>query len=477
MWYLAGGVALGYVAMFLFTSLSRVTYPYELEWLEGSMVDHVGWILDGHPLYAQPCTAFTSSLYTPLYFYLGAAICKIVGLGFTPLRVISLLSVIGCMVVMYAMVRRESGERLGGILAAGLFAASFAACGGFFDIVRVDSFFLLLLIITAYLVRFATTRPALLLAAFLGTLAYLTKQSALLPLGGITVWAAFQGRTRLCNFVIPLIVLAVASFLWLDYLFDGWMRFYSVTIPTGHPIRPEFLLSFWTDEMARYMAVALVLTLLWIGLSFRSDKWTSIFWLLFVGGALVAACLGRAKAGGYINNFALASFALSMSGLIAAFKLRDLLQNRLQSWLPQAALIFLLLIQFSILWYDPSAFIPTAKDRAAGDQFVASLRIAHGRVLIPWHGYYARMAGKPPHAHRLATTDVCMSDQNYDYLLGVQMQQAVLRQDYDLIAYDYRASGDIVRRYQLGPTPFDNDSSFYPVVGGKLRPTYWYYPQ
>ena len=58
---------------FLFVALSRVTYPFALEWLEAGTYTHVVRVLEGKPLYAAPNYEFIAMIYTPLYFY-GAAL-------------------------------------------------------------------------------------------------------------------------------------------------------------------------------------------------------------------------------------------------------------------------------------------------------------------------------------------------------------------------------------------------------------------
>ena len=74
-----------YVVVYLVIVCSRIAYPYELEWMEGGSVDHVRRILAGQPLYIRPSLSFTPFIYTPLYFYVSAAVAKCIGIGFTPL--------------------------------------------------------------------------------------------------------------------------------------------------------------------------------------------------------------------------------------------------------------------------------------------------------------------------------------------------------------------------------------------------------
>src|ERR1700680_2480458 len=71
--------SVGYVATYVVLVCCRLRYPFELEWLEGLSVDHVRTILAGKPLYARPSLGFTPLTYAPAYFYLGAALSRIIG--------------------------------------------------------------------------------------------------------------------------------------------------------------------------------------------------------------------------------------------------------------------------------------------------------------------------------------------------------------------------------------------------------------
>src|SRR5262249_1756023 len=57
------------------------------------------------------------------------------------------------------------------------------------------------------------------------------------------------------------------------------------------------------------------------------------------------------------------------------------------------------------LW-SPAPFIPTAGDRAAGAKLVERIAAVPGDVFVPSHPWYAHLAGKPTHTHRMGILDV-----------------------------------------------------------------------
>ena len=122
-----------YVGVYLVVAWQRLPYPFELEWMEGGSVDHVVRVLRHENLYIPPQIAFIPFEYPPLYFYVSALVAKIVGIGYFPLRLVSFASSLLCFAAIYKIVKAESRSTFSGILAAGLFAATFRISGAWFD--------------------------------------------------------------------------------------------------------------------------------------------------------------------------------------------------------------------------------------------------------------------------------------------------------------------------------------------------------
>jgi hypothetical protein len=56
--------------------------------------------------------------------------------------------------------------------------------------------------------------------------------------------------------------------------------------------------------------------------------------------------------------------------------------------------------------YRLEPYIPRARDRAAGDALLAQVAAADGEVLIPFHPFYAHLAGKRTYLHRMGVLDI-----------------------------------------------------------------------
>src|SRR5437899_11890330 len=92
LWALGLALALAYPLAYVTIALTRMRFPFELEWMEGGVLDHVRRILAGQPLYVAPSLRFTPFIYPPLYFELGAVVCRVLGPGFAQLRLLSFLA-------------------------------------------------------------------------------------------------------------------------------------------------------------------------------------------------------------------------------------------------------------------------------------------------------------------------------------------------------------------------------------------------
>jgi len=85
--------------------LSRVSYPLDLEWMEGGMLTHALRLRNGQPLYAEPSVDFVSFLYTPLYPAVLSGLSKVFGLSYTLGRTVSILAFSGALACLVAAVR------------------------------------------------------------------------------------------------------------------------------------------------------------------------------------------------------------------------------------------------------------------------------------------------------------------------------------------------------------------------------------
>ena len=63
------GLAAAFLALYAYTAIRRVSFPFDLNWGEGAFVDHVVRLVKRQQLYVAPSINFTPFVYTPGYCY------------------------------------------------------------------------------------------------------------------------------------------------------------------------------------------------------------------------------------------------------------------------------------------------------------------------------------------------------------------------------------------------------------------------
>jgi len=480
-------VALALVAVLLYVWIAahRLDYPYELDWMEGGSVGIVGRVLAGHSLYAAPSLKFVGWTYPPLYWLASAVVAQITGLGFLPLRIVSFISSLVAMAMIGKLVRDETGDRSAGVVAAGLFAATYRLSGSWFDVGRVDSMFLALsLVALAYGRRAQGVRGGVVLG-LLAFLAFFTKQTALIVVAPALVWLAVTRRPVGVSAMLTLAALVVISTVVLDALTGGWYRYYVFSELSGQGWAAPEWLDFWRTDLFSHLwplCVLLVLTLaVVVGLALRSRRRAAGraallpfgYQLAAVAGLLPAAWFSRLHTGGYLNVLLPAYAACALIGGLAYGQLRR--HGIFAALLATAAIV----VQLVVLAYPVAAQIPTRADRAAGGELLTALRKLPGPVLILRHPWYGTLAGKGSFAQGEGISDALRSQaQRGARILRASLPNALDRYDVQTVVLDGdSAPGWLVpqlqREFRLASSAI-TATALYPLTDLRTAPSLVY---
>ncbi len=488
-WALMAGAIL-FVALYVIVAIARLRYPYELEWMEGGVVDHVQRLLDEKDIFVAPSLDFIPYTYTPLYYYVCAPVATSLGIGLFPLRLVSLVASLGCFLLIFGIVRKETRSNYCGVLSACLYAATYRASGAWFDIARPDSLFMLLLLGSIWFVRFHPNVGGLLAAGILVALSFLAKQTGLFVAAAISVYCliALRGWRR---FIFPATaVLAIGlSTLMLNGATDGWYAYYVFRLPSHHAIVPYRVASFWFFDMGQSLALACGLAVFWlIHLFLQRRIQDGLFYTILFGGMIGASWLVRMRTGSYTNTlipgFAAVAigFGLGVHVLLrlAADDDEDARESEHTStWWKPTVVLLLCVAQFLAMVYEPQGQLPSAQDRAAGDALVARMAATKGDVFLPGHGYLPTLAGKKTHAHRVAIRDILRHEgSELSLSLQKEIQTAIKSRQFASIITDASWFADeMAGTYDCEGPVFDNDDVFWPVTGRPIRPTSVFVPK
>ncbi len=461
-----------HVALVLFVVISRINYRYELEWMEGASLLQAYRIGTGQTLYAKPALDYIAMIYPPLYFYLGAALLKILGVSFLPLRIISFASTLGCLIILFAAVKHQTKSALFGFLAAGSFAATFLLTGGWFDIARVDTLFIFLCLAGVYLLGKQNTENSI-AAGVLLSLAFLTKQTALSIFILMTLSSLLLFRKQVLPLLGSFAIVTLVCYAFLNFSTKGWYFYYVFALPTTHHVKWFFLPTAVAGAL-KVVAVFLVVGLMPLLFGFRQvvQNKLQMHYYFAAAGLVATSILARINDGAYNNTFVPAYVGLALMFGIGLAALEHSLEFPKFKKDAVLAIVWLAIgMQFGRLFYNPMEQIPTPADRKAGDALVAELKRAPGNVFIPYHNYLALFAGKKPYFHMMALEEVrgrFSVQQAEDEDIARQFNST----SFSLIITDlpdYLIQGSRCTTTQ--DITYESAGTFYPVTGYHVRPT------
>ena len=464
------GAAAAFLVLYVTIAVRRLVYPFDLEWMEGGMVDHVRWILAGKKLYVKPSIEFVPFIYNPLYFYVCAVVAKVTGAGYLPLRLVSFLASLGTCATIFALVRHETKDARLAVVGAGLYAATFPKSVQFMDIARTDSLYVFLALAAVAVLRLRPSATGRVIAALLLVLSFLTKQSGALVAATLCLAVIWEHRRAAIPFVAIVTVGIFGSIFALDAIHDGWYRFYAFDLPATHQIVPWLWGGFWTDDVMAPLALAVAFSV------WSLVRSPNAVYLAALAGAAAAAWSGRLHDGGWLN-VVMPLFA--MIALLAPVGLHHALEAGKDHARAELFFAGAFAVQLALLVYDPRKMVPRPQDREAGLALLEKIRAVPGEVFMPTHSFYPVLAGRRGYLHQMAVDDVLRGQAG---VVGVVLHQEIKRAlrekrfslvitDNDFFADDVRAS------YRPVQKAFDKDGVFFPVTGVRYRPGELFVPR
>jgi hypothetical protein len=385
---------LAVIITYLVIAVNRLTYPFTIEWLESNSLVEVHRILAGQALYPAPTAGYVPDGYPPLYFAVSAAVASVFGVSYLPLRLVSLVSSLACLVLLGRLVQRETGSTAAGTAAAGVFAAVYFATHTWFDVGRVDSLFLALSIGGLYATQWVCRTRGAIVAGVLLAAAALTKQTGIAE--GVVVLAAlaFGPRRRLtCVAALTEVAVLGISTLVLGLSSGGWYVYYVFELMSEHALNYSAIGGFWTQILA-VMGIAACAALI-------GARRAPLVLLAGCGALVVESYATLVHSGGDVNDLLPAYLAVAL--------LAGLAMGVQRAWWVAGVSGVLILTQSVWLFsgFHPAQAIPTGADRAVGERFTAGLRALGGTVAIPGDPGLSVLAGKvPAAAHEDAAYDV-----------------------------------------------------------------------
>ena len=462
-----GAAAAAAILVYLGIALIHLRYPHEIEWIEGGMVDEIARLTRGEKLYVEPTVDYVPFIYAPLWFHVAALFSKVFGVGFFAARLVSVVSSMAAMALIAAFIHRETKDRIAALAGAGLYAATYPIAASFYDLARVDSLFVALLLGGLYVLRFRDSHVATIAAAALFALAFFTKQSAPIAIAPIALHLIWADRRRGLLFSAACGAMMGGGVLAYNIASDGWFWHFCFVVPSAHTIMNRAFFNFWA-ELGMLLGFAYIFAACYVVLQKRSDA--KRFYLFAAAGMLGAALAGHVHRGAWSNVLSPAYavlavlFGLGLHALLVhAASLVRAATARAGAVAPVA--LSLAVAQLAVRAYDPRRFLASAAHAEAWRALIAEVQSIPGDVFVSAHGFVGPRAGKRAHAHQMAISDELrsMPSSPTAKALRLRIARAIEQRQFAALVLDnvwlpgtlihprYEKTRDIPMRTSLGP--------------------------
>jgi hypothetical protein len=462
---------------YIFCALQRISSPLLLEWMEGGSLQMMHRILSGKPLYGPPSVEFVPYTYTPLYFYLSALFSTVVGADLLPLRLLSFVASLCAFLFTFLIVRGETGSSLGSLAAVGLFAGSYAVNGNWFDLARIDSLCVALLLAGAWLGLRERRAATLILGGLFLALSFFTKQVTLVVMGPLMLALLIRHRTTGLLFVSSALLTIAVGCIALDAMYDGWFLFYTLDSPRArwqsnlsgiHLARatlleflPIFMISLAVSAPAAWRLV-------------RRPTRKGISFLLVISGLFLAAAWGRIESINFLNSSIPAHLGMA---LLFGFAVGSYCQRSpgVRTPLIITATFALQLTVFAALL---GPLIPTDRERANASDYADFLSSLAKPVYLPDQGYVQTLGPTNSFAHSIGMMDLMMGGTSSTIEpFRREMEETLNAQRFGTIVRDTPLSltwfqSALNRNYQRVPLDPARDV-WTPILGFRNQPEVW----
>jgi hypothetical protein len=375
-------------AMFVYVVAARIGFPYELEWMCGSVLDHVARVRAGLPVYAPPTTSWIPFLYPPLFYWVAAPF----GGGFLACRLISLAAALVQAACIWRVARSEGAGRYWSTLGVLLFFSCYFYVGYWYDIERSDTLCTALILVASVVtLERRTARGALTAGAIFGV-AFFAKQQAL-PFAvaaavGLAVDHAWKRGVLLAGATTAIVVTGTVV---ENAETGGWFGVYIFKMPATHGIDVRL----WRDVLDYDVprgCVLILATLAFLGSAgwraWQGDRRPLVLASLVAAGGATALS-SRLHVGGWINVLQTwTSLACPATAILGA-RLEMDLDGRRFARAGSALFCALLLVQLALWVHPPSERVPDGAMRADTKRFLAGVsRLErNGDVLVVGRGH------------------------------------------------------------------------------------------
>jgi hypothetical protein len=391
------------IAFTVFLWTDHLHFPFLLDLMEGTILQHVARAAHGLPVYPLPTPDFVPLAYNPLYYYLSAPVTWVMGLDLPALRLVAIAGMAGSGAVIYLAVRDWTTSHWWGLIGLGLFAAAYRVMDAYLDTAHSDSWLLCAALLGTYVIDRASTRAGRMTGVIILVLGFWFKQhGALFALGGVAFLTGRDGwKASLPYWLVAAALGPLAYVAASPWPFGPAFHFFTWDVPHKWSAINAGAVSRVVRFAARSYLPLVAACAIALFKALRGREPVRIWHVQCLFGA-GTALLGALDSGSSDNVFIpFGAFVI----VLGTVELANAVQAGAGAW-TQAAQSVVVAIAFVPLIYAPQSVILSPHAAAAYADFVGVVHGLDGPLYAPDIG---ELAGPPlfhPGAHWVALDDM-----------------------------------------------------------------------
>ncbi|MCB9455076.1 MAG: hypothetical protein H6671_03705 [Anaerolineaceae bacterium] len=403
-YYVLAGIALFSIVFTLFVWLNHLYFPLNLDLMESTILQHVGQLTNGKPVYPEPSPEYVPLAYNVLYYVISIPFASVLGLSLPTLRFVAILASIGATIIMFDVVRRYTQSIWWSLITVGLFAAAYYVMDTYLDNAHSDSWFLFMALLGSYILDRAKSRTVNIIGILVLVASFWFKQhGALFTIGGVLYLTLREGILRSIPYWLTAGIFGpIAYVLAGPVLFGPRFIYFTWEVPRGWS---SMDLSAFT-RLARFIATTYpfmaVSAGLLIGWKFIQERRKISIWFLQAVMAVLTGLMGSLDAGSADNVYISMGVWFILAGTLGLFEL----ERRSQFVSCYRLHLVILLASFALLLYDPRNVLVSPQAHEAYIDFITMLDDLDGQVYAPTLGQLQGDYQFYPAAHWVALEDM-----------------------------------------------------------------------
>ena len=397
-------IAIINVLLVIYLWINHITFPLNLDVMEGVVLQHFQQATAYAPIYPEPSPGYVPLAYNPLFYIISIPFSWILGINLTTLRFVAILGAIGSGLIIYLVIKDKTRSTWWGLIAVGLYAAAYSVMDFYLDTAHSDSWLLFAFLLGSYIIDRNRGKSWNLLGVVILVASFWFKQhGALFAIGGLVFLTWREGLKRSLLYWLSAFILGPVLYIFAGpVLFGSQFHYFTWQVP-----RQWSELGF--SSVRRYLAFILksypILALssglftLWTLIKEREKLNIWHFQLLF---AVLSGFMGTLDPGSSNNVFIPMGAMFILVGTLGLHQLAAAVE------VAKAYRVHLLalFISFAFLAYNPFPVMTSPDADEAYDDLVNYLTELDGSVYAPSIGQLQDGFALYPTAHWVALEDM-----------------------------------------------------------------------